>query len=189
MKYDNVEEPSPTCHRVQRGVRVHASNYLQENLLTLQALPTREKLKEIREARERDAEEKRQALIKQKEHQRQLEEAAAAAAISKKESKLEVSYSSVDNKCRVSPTFTKKAKAILGMKTGDDIVEEGDGGWTAEPAISTTLDDEFDPFELQRQQLLSYIDQAIEAKRFDEVPALQESLQQIEILMRKEEPT
>ena len=58
--------------KLQRGIRVYASNYLQENLLSLPALPSREKLKEIRAAKEEEAERRKQEILRQKEEQRRL---------------------------------------------------------------------------------------------------------------------
>lgn len=199
--------PSPSCQKIQRNVRLFASNYLQENLLTLPGLPSLEKLKEIRQQKEREVEEKKLRLMKEKEEKRELEIAAAAATVkkensffgSKKEStlmplpgikkeasssRLEISFSALDSKVRLSPTFKQKAKAVFGIKTPDEPPRTSSGGWTAESALSEYHDDgELDPFELQRQQLLGYIAQAQQAKRFDEVATLRESLHEIEALM------
>lgn len=207
LKYDDESVPSPSCQKIQRNVRLFASNYLQENLLTLPGLPSLEKLKEIRQQKEREVEEKKLRLMKEKEEKRELEIAAAAATVkkensffgSKKEptlmplpgikketssSRLEISFSALDSKVRLSPTFKQKAKAVFGIKTPDEPPRTSSGGWTAESALSEYHDDgELDPFELQRQQLLGYIAQAQQAKRFDEVATLRESLNEIEALM------
>ena len=183
------DEPTPANMKLQKNVRVYASNYLQDNLLTLEGLPTRVKLKEIREKKEREAEEMRKKLIRQKEQQRMQEEeaaAAAAAAMASKRDKLEVNFNPLDSKIRLSPTL-KKAKAALGI--GPKEQTKNTSGWTAEPVISSTLVDDFDPFELQKQQLLSYIEQAKDAKRFDEVEALQLSLAEIESMMEQQNET
>ena len=87
LKYNDGRDPSSRHLKVQRGVRIFASTYLQDNLLTLPALPTREKLNKIRIDREREAEERRKEIERQLEEQRrcellriQEEEAAASAA-------------------------------------------------------------------------------------------------------------
>lgn len=196
LKYSNGDLPSPSCQKIQRNVRVFASTYLQENLLTLPGLPNTEKLKEIRREKEREAEEKRQKLLREKEEKKEQEIVAAAAAVKKETSsgisaalsfstsKLEVSFSAHDSKLRLSPTFTQKAKAVLRLKKTGEGGDKSDSGWTAESALSEYHDDEeLDPFELQRQQLLGYIAQAQQAKRFDEVATLRESLREIESLM------
>ena len=120
LKYDDGQEPSPKCQKVQKSVRMFASTYLQENLLNLPPLPTREKLNQIREEKERQAEEKRQAMIRLKEEERLQQEAAAAALAMKKETslpklELTVSFQTLDSKLKVSPTFTRKAKAVFGI--------------------------------------------------------------------------
>ena len=211
LKYDDGREPSPSCLKVQRNIRLFASNYLQENLLMLPGLPTVEKLKELRREKEREIEEKKLRLLKEKEEKRELEIAAAAAANkkdsgaffgSKKEtstlqlpssgikkessssSLLDISFSAIDSKVRISPSFKRKAKAVFGIKESDETSRTSSRGWTAESAVTEYQDNgELDPFELQRQQLLGYIAQAEQAKRFDEVATLKESLHEIEALM------
>ena len=184
LKFDNGKEPSLTCQKIQRNIRVYTSGYLQENLLALPGLPTQEKLREIREEKERFAEERRIELMKKKEMKKEQE--SISATVIKKEttlSKLEVSFSALDSRLRLSPTFTKKAKAVLGIVKSD--TDNVATGWVAESAFSRYQDEELDPFELQRQQLLGFILQAQQAKRFDEVATLQQSLQEIEALMEQ----
>ena len=211
LKYSNGQLPSVACQKIQRNIRIFASTYLQENLLTLPGLPNTEKLREIRKEKEREAEEKRRKLMKEKEEKREQEIAAAAAAIKKESSssilkresqppppssstslslptsKFEVSFSAIDSKLRLSPTFTQKAKAVLRLKKPTEGEAKSHSGWTAESALTECEDDEgLDPFELQRQQLLGYIAQAEQAKRYDEVATLRESLKEIESLMGQE---
>jgi rabenosyn-5 len=191
LKYDHGREPSAVSQKIQKNIRVYASTYLQENLLSLPALPTKEKLKEIREEKERFAEERRLELMRKKEMQKEQEIASAAAA-AKKElsmSKLEVSFSVLDSKLRLSPTFTRKAKAVFGIKNDSNNTNRNSTGWTAEHKFTDTQEAELDPFELQRQQLLGYISQAQQAKRFDEVATLKESLREIEALMEEQRET
>ena len=58
-----------------RGIRIYASSYLQDNLLTLPKLPTAENLRRIREQKEREAWERIKELERQRELQRQQEAA------------------------------------------------------------------------------------------------------------------
>ena len=108
----------------------------------------------------------------------EAEKAAAAASASKKDNK-HVTEPSLKNK--FDSTF-KDTFSALGIG-GKEASRDSSVGWSAAPVISDTLGDEFDPFELQRQQLLSYIEQAREAKKFDEMEALQQSLAEIESMM------
>lgn len=71
-------DPSQRGAKLSRGIRAFASTYLQENLLTLPALPTHVKLRQIREAREREAQERIKELERCRELQRQQEAARGA---------------------------------------------------------------------------------------------------------------
>ena len=182
-------EQTHTNMKLQRSIRIFASNYLQDNLLTLQGLPTRIQLRKIREQKEQEAEELRLNLIRQKEEERIMKEeaiaAAAAIASAKKDNKLLLTESTIMGK--LDATFKDKFGVTfnaLGIGPSKGI-ESSSVGWSAAPVISDTLDDEFDPFELQRQQLLSYIEQARDAKKFDEMEALQQSLAEIERMMEQ----
>ncbi len=121
----------------------------------------------------------RQTLIRQKEEERLLMEEAAAAAIKKDKSLTE---SRTMGKLDVS--FKETLEVTFGIGSSSKGTDSS-SGWSAAPVISDTLDDEFDPFELQRQQLLSYIEQAKDARKFDEMKALQESLAEIERMMEQ----
>ena len=70
--------PSQRGAKLSRGIRAFASTYLQENLLTLPALPTHVKLRQIREAREREAQERIKELERRRELQRRQEAARGA---------------------------------------------------------------------------------------------------------------
>lgn len=109
------------------------------------------------------------------------EEAAAAAMATAKKDKPESSImDKLDNtiKDTLGMSFKMGSKETTTKTDSSSSV-----GWTAAPVISSTLGDDFDPFELQRQQLLSYIEQAREAKKYDEMEALQMSLAEIESMM------
>ena len=71
-------DPSQRGAKLSKGIRAFASTYLQENLLTLPALPTHVKLRQIREAREREAQERIKELERRRELQRQQEAARGA---------------------------------------------------------------------------------------------------------------
>lgn len=179
MKYDDGREPSTRHLRVQKGIRMFASAFLQEHLLTLPALPTREKLRAIRETREREAEERMKELQRQKEEQRQRElqrarEEEEAASASRREnplSKLSIEFSLPKMK------LTLKGEESIPSPTG----------WVVESAIRRRLDSSDDPFVVQQQQLLEYREQAMLAGRTDEVAAIEESLRDIEAEIQKRE--
>ena len=66
-----ASDPSPRGQKLARNVRVFASNYLQEHLLRLPALPTPKQLADLKAQKEREAEEKIRELQRQREQQRE----------------------------------------------------------------------------------------------------------------------
>ncbi len=83
-------------------------------------------------------------------------------------------------------TIKDLGKNIVPGKNEEE--EQQEGGWKIDSQrVVHSMDlDEGDPFAVQREQLLSFIAQAKEAKRFDEVRALECSLQEIESVMREQ---
>lgn len=198
-----------------RGIRAFASNYLQENLLTLPSLPTLQKLAEIRETKEREAQQRLQALEKQREVRR-LEELAARgpahATVPTTEEYCEERAQSVPGPSTSVAITTEKKNRFEKLKNfstkvipkvhfkrdaggGDD--REGSvrvqrlnsgSGWMGNSRAFGSVDSQDDPFTVQRQQLVSFIQQAREAGRMDEVAALEKSLCEIEDLMMERPP-
>ena len=202
LKYNDGRDPSSRHLKVQRGVRIFASTYLQDNLLTLPALPTREKLNKIRIDREREAEERRKEIERQLEEQRrcellriQEEEAAASAArkailydkpstdtnpLSMRSleghfTKLSSEISTFSIEGRLSKLSSEVKRSFLREESH----KRQSKGWAVESGRHR-LDSTDDPFEVQRQQLMEYLEQAKIAGRMDEVVAIKESLRDIE---------
>lgn len=195
-----------------RGIRAFASNYLQENLLTLPSLPTMQKLAEIREAKEREARQRLQELEKQRELQRQQELARgpAHATVPTTEEYFEeqsfpgppstsVATTEKKNRFEKLKNFSTKVIPKVHFKRdaggGDD--REGSvrvqrlnsgSGWMGNARAFGSVDSQDDPFTLQRQQLVAFIQQARDAGRMDEVAALEKSLCEIEDLMMERPP-
>ena len=202
----SASQPSPTAQKLARGIRVYASNYLQENLLTLPSLPTQQQLVELKEEQERAAQERLKEIERQREEQRILNakhEAEAAAAAEEKTvfDKMAADFT-VDKFSSGFDKFTSDIDRLFSMETIRGISkgikpntkEEGGrgremqgGGWICDTdkEVSGCVDDEDDPFVIQRDQLISFIAQARAAKRFDEVRALEESLREIENVMQQ----
>ena len=65
--------PTQRMYKLCRGIRTYASTYLQDNLLTLPSLPSPQQLAEIRDRKEREAEERLRVIKEQREFQRQSE--------------------------------------------------------------------------------------------------------------------
>jgi len=62
-----------------------------------------------------------------------------------------------------------------------------DSGWMGDSFAVGSVDSTDDPFMLQRQQLMRFIQQARQANRMDEVQALEASLRDIERTMAEEQ--
>lgn len=172
---------------------MYASNYLQEHLLTLPSLPTHQQLMEIKERRETAAQERLAEIEQQREEQRRLNAKHEAAAASDKAT----SDIRTDRIAEGFGKFTSDMDRLFSMETIKDISKElhsiipgsakesagrQEVGWMCDS--DAVAPSHGNPFMVQRDQLLSFIAQARDAKRFDEVRALEESLRDIEAAMQ-----
>ena len=170
--------------KLSRSIRLYASNYLQDNLLTLPSLPTNVQLRRIREEKEREAEERVRKLERERELQRQ-KEASMGAGVGGEERKgldklLDLSK---DISSKMSVSFKKDSAGIDIPRQRN----QSNSGWMPSTSVSS-MDSHDDPFAVHKQQLLAYIKQAREAKRLDEVAALEQSLRDIEVAMHQQTP-
>lgn len=86
----------------------------------------------------------------------------------------------------VDKFFSMNTLKGLGIGKNEEERKQ-DGGWKIDTSkVVRSVECEDDPFAIQREQLLSYIAQAREEKRFDEVRALEHSLHEIETAMREQ---
>ena len=199
-----------------RGVRIFASNYLQDNLLTLPSLPTMQKLAEIRETKEMEAKERLREIEKQRELHRQqelsrlpthtnitkalaeeqrrtIEEDERGLAGAARTFSADPAQGDKRNRfeklkmfsTKVIPKVNFKREMGAGGGGGAARIERlnSGSGWMGNAEAFGSMDSQDDPFTLQRQQLLGFIQQARAAGRADEVAALEESLCEIESLM------
>lgn len=180
-----------------RYIRVFASNYLQENLLTLPSVPTPKQLQEIKEVNEREATERLQEIEHQRQEQRRLNlvcKAKATAAVEEK-SGLEKFSAEMDKMLGIDKLrdfskdfqdkITSKKEEEAARMDRKDARERGEGWMCAPEMAMKSVDREEDPFVVQREQLLAYIAQARQARRMDEVRALEQSLKDIELAMEE----
>ena len=182
-------ETSVRDKKLGQNIRRFTSNYLQENMLALPALPTNVQLREFRERKEREAKERVKKLERQRELQRQKEALNAAgvgagtgpmtavtderSGFDKFKDKMASSKIAVSFKKDMSSVDVDRGVQETGWITSrnEEIVDTGD-----------------DPFLLQKQQLLAYIKQARAGNRMDEVAALEQSLRDIELAIHQKEP-
>lgn len=193
---------SDSSHRQQkisRNIRVYVSNYLQEHLLTLPALPTQTQLDNIKQQREQEAQQRLLEIERQREEQRRSEQRRVEQQqkvnpifIPEADEKSYVEKFTADvDKFFSVETFkdlSKEIQSILPGTKSEVVKEEQIGGWMCDTdQVVRNGEGEEDPFAVQREQLLSYIAQAREANRTDEVYALELSLRDIEIAMQEKQ--
>ncbi|KAM4820952.1 rabenosyn-5 isoform 1-T1 [Thomomys bottae] len=147
--------PHPNTLRLQRMIRYSATLFVQEKLLGLMSLPTKEQFEELKRKRKQDLERKRtmerQASL---ESQRRLEE--RQSGLSSRAANGEVAS------LRRGPAPLRKAEGWLPLSEGQ--------GQSEDP----------DPLLQQIHNITSFIRQAKAAGRVDEVCTLQENLRQLQ---------
>ena len=207
---------SRATFKLCRGVRVFASTYLQENLLSLPSLPTSQQLAEIRQRKEEEARERLRELERQRELLRREELArgpvntmgtGGAVDDTFEEEERGFAGASASFSADLVPgekkkrfeklkNFSTKVMPKVNFKREGGGGEEGSvrverlesgSGWMSTSKAFGSIDSQDDPFTLQREQLVGFIEQAQAAGRSDEVAALQQSLQEIERLMAERE--
>ncbi len=211
------DDDGPSSHthlKLCQGIRRYAGRYLQDHLLLLPKLPTEAKLRELIELKEREARERVEELERQRELLRQQEAAwgAGVATTSKDDDLFEASTVTTDGfetslkmevrggvpgekkrfeKLRDFQTKVvsfKKDLTGLGGKVSGIQRSNSTSGWMCESTVlGTSVDSQEDPFALQKERLLEYIQQARKANRMDEVYALEASLRDIEVAMKEEQ--
>jgi rabenosyn-5 len=165
---------SPREEKLYKNIRQAAASFLQTNMIYLQPLPKPEELQEMREARERERQE-----AERREAERRRERKEQAEKLKKEAAK---------QKCQAIQNMDGSESldsALSGHSGGKGKGESGDVAWV--PESNPVIKEEHDPFLLQYQRLVGYIEQAHKANRLDEVEALEISLRQIEreIIERK----
>nr|XP_054338209.1 rabenosyn-5 isoform X3 [Pongo pygmaeus]XP_054338210.1 rabenosyn-5 isoform X3 [Pongo pygmaeus] len=147
--------PHPSNLRLQRMIRYSATLFVQEKLLGLMSLPTKEQFEELKKKRKEEMERKRaverQAAL---ESQRRLEERQSGLA--SRAANGEVAS------LRRGPAPLRKAEGWLPLSGGQGQSEDSD------------------PLLQQIHNITSFIRQAKAAGRTDEVRTLQENLRQLQ---------
>ncbi|RXM31890.1 Rabenosyn-5 [Acipenser ruthenus] len=149
-------KPHPKTQQLQRMIRYTATLFVQEKLLGLMSLPTKEKYEEIKEKRKQDQERKLQ-LEKQA-----LQEAQSRRTEEKPRDQLHVAASTNGEAAQMQKSSMTKA-----------------GGWLPSSGAPRNWENS-DPLLQQIDNIQSFIQQAREANRVDEVNMLEENLQQLQ---------
>ncbi|XP_036037098.1 rabenosyn-5 [Onychomys torridus] len=147
--------PHPNTLRLQRMIRYSATLFVQEKLLGLMSLPTKEQFEELKKKRKQDLEQKRtmerQAAL---ESRRKLEERQSGLA---------------------SPAANGEVRSLRGISAPLRKAE----GWLPLSEGQGQSEDP-DPLLQQIYNITSFIRQAKAAGRKDEVRTLQENLRQLQ---------
>ncbi|XP_041350163.1 rabenosyn-5-like [Gigantopelta aegis] len=155
LNLDAEPPPNPKELYLQKSIRIYASNFMQENLMGLQALPSEEEYTRMQESR------------KEKIQQQIAVERLAAMEAQEKERRNEE-----PEKPGKSPTDSVKQ---LGHRRSDSSDSVGKGWKPAEVVAKAD-----DPMLQQIEIIRGYVRQAREAKKWDEVEMLEQNLKEIQ---------
>ncbi|KAM9856247.1 rabenosyn-5 isoform 2-T2 [Aulostomus maculatus] len=148
-------QPHPRTLQLQRMIRYTATLFVQEKLLGLMSLPTKEKYKELKENRKQEQEKRLQQ-----------ERLAAQEALKKRqESERNRPLASTNGQLPQAVRAPRMTKA---------------GGWLPSADSVHTRSELEDPLLQQIENIQSFLRQAREAQKTDEVAMLEENLRQLQ---------
>uniref|UniRef100_A0A8C4EU79 Rabenosyn, RAB effector n=1 Tax=Dicentrarchus labrax TaxID=13489 RepID=A0A8C4EU79_DICLA len=147
--------PHPKALQLQRMIRYTATLFVQEKLLGLMSLPTKEKYEELKEKRKQEQEKRLQQ-----------ERLVAQEALKKRqESEKNRPPPSTNGELSQAPRAPRMTKA---------------GGWLPSADSANARSELEDPLLQQIENIQSFLRQAREAQRTDEVAMLEENLRQLQ---------
>ncbi|XP_053325872.1 rabenosyn-5 [Spea bombifrons] len=147
-------KPHPKTQQLQKMVRYSATLFVQEKLLGLMSLPTKEKYEELKEKRRQENEQKMQR---------------------ERQAALEAQRRGDEKKGDAASRSSDALNGELSPRGGIRKVE----GWLPTPGAPRNRET-LDPLLQQIENITSYIQQAREAGRVDEVQMLEENLRQLQ---------
>lgn len=146
-------QPHPKALQLQRMIRYTATLFVQEKLLGLMSLPTKDKYEELKEKR------------KQEQEKRLQQERLAVQESLKRRQESERNRPPANGELPQAPRAPRMTKA---------------GGWLPSADSVHTRSELEDPLLQQIENIQSFLRQAREAKRTDEVAMLEENLRQLQ---------
>lgn len=155
LKAKDDPPPHPKALQLQRMIRYTATLFVQEKLLGLMSLPTKDKYEELKEKR------------RQEQEKRLQQERLAAQETLKRRQESE--------KNRPSPSTNGE----LPQATRAPRMTKA-GGWLPSADSANTRSELEDPLLQQIENIQSFLRQAREAQRTDEVAMLEENLRQLQ---------
>lgn len=155
----NSDPPlTPKQAQLQKAIRAYASNFMQENVIGLQSLPSEEQYQKLQEARkleiQRRIAKERQATMEAQERERRKHE---------QKENMHKGAESV-------PRQTEERKRSGSQKLS---------GWIPQES-SVNFSDRDDPMVQQMNIIRGYIKQARQAQKFDEVNMLEQNLKELQ---------
>ncbi|XP_052782035.1 rabenosyn-5-like [Mya arenaria] len=157
LNVNNEEEMSPKQALLQKSIRTYASNFMQENMMGLQALPSEEQYAALQKKRTVEVQKQialdRQAVLHAQEIERQ------------KLGKDKGTPSREDDRRDRSGSKSHTRSSSYGWKPSDHAVRESND----------------DPMLQQMEIIRGYIREAKKANKLDEVKMLEENLQELKL--------
>ena len=169
MGLDAADPPGPRQLFLQRSIRLTASSFMQENMLGLQSLPPEQELAARREAKRQEVQRRIEAerrAAAEKEQRRKEEENRDRKSPTKSSAAGEVGGGSADRRPEVRrPTQLKEGVTAVGWKPveANNHITEAD-----------------DPLVQQMNIIRSYIKQAKQAQKLDEVKIFEDNLKELQ---------
>lgn len=157
---NNEEEPSQKQLLLQRSIRTYATNFMQDNMLGLQSLPSDEQYLKLQEARKLEIQ-KRIAAERQATFEAQQREKKAKEQREQKEMALKNDQ-------------LKQAEAR--ERSGSQKL----AGWIPNESTHINFNNKDDPMIQQMNIIRSYIKQARQAGKLDEVQMLEQNLKELQ---------
>ena len=154
--------PSPHTMKLQKGIRAFATGYLQENMFTLPNLPPVDKISKLQEERANSL--ARQAAEEKAQRERAMQERLQAAKLRQHQRQGSGDFN------RNEPS----GKLKTARQTPESVVGNGWG------PVPITQGSSPDPMLQQIDIIKSYITQAKQQRKFDEVEMLERNLMELE---------
>lgn len=173
LDMDKPDPPSAKQASLQKAIRVYASNFMQENMMGLQNLPSEEQYEKLQKKRtaeiqKRIASERQAAFAAQEQERRLLQEQKVASL--KEEEKRE----------RSGSHKRSNSAGGQGWLPGDGHKRSDSTGKGWKPAESVVTTNTNDPMIQQMEIIRGYIKQARDAHKWDEVNMLEQNLKDLQ---------
>ena len=155
--------PSPHALKLQKGIRAYATGYLQENMFTLPNLPPVDKVSKLQEERANSL--ARKAAEERAQRERAMQDRLQAAKLRQNKTQGRGDYNRNEPSGKVKTVQQTSPESVVG------------NGWGPVPITQGSSPD---PMLQQIDIIKSYIKQAKEQKKFDEVEMLERNLMELE---------